>query len=277
MKKLILGCTAALLTSGAFAQTLPLQSTPIMQYQCIVNKFQPIIGYFLQRNPPSPIPYSTDPLIVCHDVAAYGQRDDVMFPRLNEKLATFKAWSDTNPMFYDNDGDGVIDVNNFISREARNLGLNVPTKTVFFNMLISKGTRLGYVMPPFIDQTTFRSYCLSSQHYNSATPLLKVLGMVLGNDTEGLYLGERTKGDRDFVFISESVLKKSWFHITNNVPTIPNDRTAMNQPVYVIYEGDVFQIKGLNEISPSRPVFANIPTGTNYPTHDRKIGCVPKN
>lgn len=277
MKKLLLGCLATVLTSVAFAQ--PLISTPIMQYECIINKFQPVVAYFHPRMPPSPIPYSNDPLVVCHDASTYGQRDDILFPRLNQKAASFKLWDQTNVLFYDNDGDGVIDVNNYITREARYLGQNIPTTTVWFDKLLSKGQTLGYIMPPFIDQTTFRSYCLSSPHYNGINPLFLVLGKVLGSDTEGLYLGERTRGDRDFVFISESVLKKSWFHITNNVPTIPNDRTVSSQKVFVIYEGDVFQIKGLNEIGDGRRVLANNYNGypTNYPTHDRKIGCVPKN
>lgn len=88
------------------------------------------------------------------------------------------------------------------------------------------------------------------------------------SDTEGLYAGQRLRGDRDLVYVSESVLKKSWFYLANNKPVVPTEANVANVALYFVHEGDVFQIKGSAEL--------NLPSQTvNYPAHDRKIGCVP--
>jgi hypothetical protein len=262
MKWILLGL---LTTSTVFAQSLMSQS--VKQYECLINGSQGLLGYFIPRLPPQPIPYSNEPVIVCHNTS-YGRHDGPTIPRRNEEDATFKVWDGMNPLFFDNDGDGNMDVNNRIISLARSFGQTIPGKTNFFEKLSVRNHDLGYIMPFFVDQTTFKSYCLKAQHYQSTSGLFRAIGSVLGADTEGLYAGQRLKGDRDLLYVSESVLKKSWFYLANNRPVVPTEANAANVALYFVHEGDVFQIKGSAEL--------NLPSQTvNYPAHDRKIGCVP--
>jgi hypothetical protein len=275
MKRLFLA-SLALISASAYAQ--PLTSQPVKQYECLINKFQPVLGYFNPRMPPDPIPYSTNPVIVCHDDRQHGPYDTNTVPRRNEKLATFKVWDATNPMFYDMDGDGRMDVHGNIIRGARNGGLNIPATTNFFHKLSVRNHELGFIMAPFVDTTTFKSYCPSAVHYNSANPMFRSMRDIVSVDTEGLYMGQRMRGDRDFVYVSESVLKKTWFHVINNRPTFPNDNTVSSNAIFFVHDGDVFQIKGYQELNlPGQRVFTINAGGveSSYPTHDRKIGCVP--
>lgn len=263
MKKMIIASLALISTSAVLAQPLATQS--VRQYECLINNSVGLLGYFIPRMPPAPIPYSNEPVIVCHDTQ-YGRNDGPGIPRRNEKNASFKVWDGANPLFYDNDGDGNLDVDNLIVRTTRNYGGIISSSSDFFKKVIVRGHDLGYLMSYFVDQTTFRSYCPSNIHYNGLNPLFKALRDVIAVDTEGLYVGQRMRGDRDLIYVSETFLKKSWFHIINNRPVVPTEQSVANAVVYFASEGDIFQIKELN--LPGR--------STNYPSHDRKIGCVPK-
>lgn len=265
MKRLILASLALISTSAVLAQ--PLLSQPIKQFECLINGNQGLLGYFIPRLPPQPIPYSNEPVIVCHNTH-YGQQDGSNIPRRNEKDATFKVWDGANPLFFDQNGNGNMDVNDRIIELANYYGERLPATTNFFEKLKVRGHDLGFIMPFFVDQTTFRSYCLKTYNYNSTNRIHKAIGNYVVVDTEGLYAGQRLKGDRDLVYVSESVLKKSWFYLSNNKPVVPTEQNVDRNAVYFVHEGDVFQIKGAQELGWQT-------RSANYPSHDRKIGCVP--
>lgn len=311
----------------------PLKNAPISQYSCIKRPPSPdeetgdiyydaafrVHFYFLPRIPPAPIPAGTD--IVCHDWLnpLYGVIDDILYPRLELKPGVFNLWDNTDPRFYDNNGNGNDDVNDIIIQKAKNFGAsNIPPSTKFFEKFPIMTTTtenqeagnngsteqsLGYYMAPWIDQTTFRSYCLNSSHYNSSNPLFKAMRDVVGVDMEGIYIGVKapeTVFDRenkpvqappDFLLVRETDLKKVWFYMKNNVPTVPTDGVVASVPVFFYYPFNttspyvrsstqrIYQVKGANELNNS-----NVQQGgsnsnglsTNYPPHDRKIGCIPK-
>ncbi|WPU63888.1 hypothetical protein [Peredibacter starrii] len=311
----------------------PLKNAPISQYTCMVREFSTddstgdiyydqayrMHFYFIPRMPPTPIPAGNSNLI-CHDIfnPLYGAVDSELYPRFETIPGVFNLWDTTDPRFYDNNGSGGIDVNELIIQKTRNFGGTVPTGTNFFATFSWPGSPtlsedagnttnttqpLGYYMAPWIDQSTYKSYCLNSTHYNSSNPLFKAMRDIIEVDTEGLYIGEKaaetvtdsngntTTGFKDYILIRETDLKAVWFYLKSNVPTAPTDDNVANNAVYFYYPLNkaspfvktstqrIFRVRGANELGNS-----NVSSGgststgstTSYPPHDRKIGCVPK-
>lgn len=311
----------------------PLKNAPITQYSCIHRPPSPdeetgdiyydaafrVHFYFLPRIPPQPIAAGSD--IVCHDFMnpLYGMIDDILYPRLEQLPGIFNLWDNTDPRFYDNNGNENMDVNDIIIQKAKNFGANgIALSTNFFEKFpvmttieeteeaggnASVAQSMGFYMAPWIDQSTFRSYCLNTTHYNSSNPLFKAMRDVIGVDMEGIYVGAKapeTVFDRegtpvaapdDFILIRETDLKQVWFYMKNGVPTVPTDAIVSTVPVFFYYPLNkaspyvrsstqrIYQVKGANELSSG-----NVSEGgsnssgisTNYPPHDRKIGCIPK-
>lgn len=306
----------------------PLKNAPISQYTCIVRDFTTdsnngdnyyesayrLHFYYHPRIPPTPIQPGVSNLF-CHDRfnPLYGETDSELYPRLENIPGVFNLWDTSDPRFYDNNGNTILDVNDIILQKTRNFGGSIAAGTNFFNTFTWPGSpdvsedagnattsqSIGYFMAPWIDQTTFKSYCLTSTHYNSDIPLYKALRDIIEVDTEGLYIGEKaaetvldqngnpTTGYKDYILIRESDLKQVWFYLNNNVPTAPSDDIVSDVAVYFYYPLNkaspfvktstqrIFRVRGANELS---GVAGNVSESgpTTYPPHDRKIGCVPK-
>lgn len=320
----------------------PLKNVPVSQYSCMVREFSTdentgdiyydhayrIHYYFIPRIPPKPVPGGNSNLI-CHDIfnPLYGAVDQETYPRFEQLPGIFNLWDTTDPRFYDNNGNGQVDINEVIVQKTRNFGGVIPTGTEFFKSFSWQSSPqldddsssntvqaqpFGYYMAPWIDQSTFLSFCLNSSHYNSSNPLYKAMRDIIGVDTEGLYVavkspetvrdsqGNYTTGFYDFIFIRESDLKAVWFYLKNGVPTVPTDANALNEAVYFYYPLNkvspfvrtstqriyrVYSAAELNQLSGSTGMGNGSVTGgsstpggnaTSYPPHDRKIGCVPK-
>ena len=311
----------------------PLKNAPITQYTCIQRP--PSVDeetgdtyfdvafrvhfYFLPRIPPQPIQPGS--AMICHDYMnpLYGAIDDILFPRLEEIPGIFNLWDNTDPRFYDNDGNGNDDVNDLILQKAKYFGAsNIPASTKFFVKFSGMATTeesteagsntsvaqsMGFYMFPWIDQSTFRSYCLNSTHYNSSNALFKAMRDIVGVDMEGLYVGAKapeTVFDRDntavsapddFILIRETDLKSVWFYMKNGVPTVPTDAVVSSVPVFFYYPLNkaspfvksstqrIYQVKGANELATQKVETGGANSSgisSNYPPHDRKIGCIPK-
>jgi hypothetical protein len=310
----------------------PLKNAPISQYTCMIREYATsdttgdvyyshayrIHYYFLPRIPPNPVAPGTTNLF-CHDIfnPLYGSVDDALYPRLENIPGVFNLWDSSDPRFYDNNGNSNNDVNDIIIQKAKNFGTTIPSKTNFFNEFkwpgppeastdgssttTNQSLALGYFMSPWIDQTSFKSYCLNSTHYNSNNALFKALRDVISVDTEGLYIGEKapetvtdangnvTAGAKDFILIRETDLKQVWFYLNNGVPTAPTDQNVANVAVYFYYPLNkaspyvktstqrVYRVRGTNELNGvSSGGLNNSGSLSTYPPHDRKIGCVPK-
>jgi hypothetical protein len=258
----------------------PLKQAPISQYSCVVREFENndagdtyylsmsrMHFYFLPRIPPTPIPAGVTNLI-CHDIfnPLYGLVDDELFPRLELIPGAFNLWDNTDPRFYDNNGNTIMDVNDVIIQKTKNFGGSLPSGVNFFAPFSWPGSPqvnatagnqnstqpIGYFMAPWIDQTTFKSYCLTSTHYNSSNALFKAMRDVIEVDTEGLYVGEKQPetttttstpgsttsavvGAKDYVLLRESDLKQVWFYLNNGVPTAPTEDNVANVAVYFYY------------------------------------------
>lgn len=163
---------------------------------------------------------------------------------------------------------------------------------------------MGWYMAPWINTTTTRSYCLTNTEYNSSNVLFQAMKDFIGVDTEGIYVGVKAPetvfdrdgnpivGPSDFILIRETDLKAVWFYLKNGVPTVPTDSNVSSVAVYFYYPLNkvspfvksssqrIYQVKGANELSTTQGVSgggsSSSGTSTNYPPHDRKIGCVPK-
>lgn len=299
----------------------PLKVAPISQYSCLWLAQRVTEGnvdiyndgayrthfYYLPSLPPDPI---TAMNVVCHDIRTYGLVDDREIPRFENIPGVINLWDANDPRFYNNNGTGSDkDVNDIIIQKAAHYGGTIPAGTQFFQALPpitstsqnqqagnnSTTIPLGYFMSPWIDQTTFKSYCLNSTHYNSNNPLFKAMRDVIEVDTEGLYVGYAseivgTSTISDYIFIRETDLKAVWFYKENGQHKIPTDANVANVAVYFYYPIDkneprvkkssqrIYQVKGQRELSAMSTTPNANPDGTNtvFPPHDRKVACIPK-
>lgn len=311
----------------------PLKVAPITQYTCLYRNFETeqnttnvyytgayrLHFYFLPAMAPNPITGTTN--LICNDFLnpMYAGMDPALVPRLEQTPGTFSLWDASDPRFYDNNGNGSKDINEVIAQKSSNYGTTIPGSTNFFvkfswpgspvlnsdaGNTASAAQPIGYYMAPWIDQTTFKSYCLTSGHYNSSNALFKALRDVIQVDTEGLYIGEKAAetfvasdgvtqitGAKDYILIRESNLKSVWFYLDNGTPTAPNDANVASVPVYFYYPLNkttpfvrsstqrIYRVRSAAELAnlSSDATGSNAAgANTSYPPHDRKIGCVPK-
>lgn len=312
----------------------PLKLNPITQYACLIREYSQDSNtgdiyfenayrmhfYFQPRTPPTPVTAGVINLI-CHDIfnPLYGKVDNELYPRFEEAPKTYTLWDSTDPRFYDNDGNGIAEINDIIRQKTIHNGGSIPSGTVFFNQFQWAGApqltdtagnssamaNLGYYMAPWIDQTTYRSYCLKDTHYNSSNPLFRALGDVIQVDTEGLYIGVKsgeaftdstgttTTAPDDYILIRETDLKDVWFYKeSNGTLKTPTDANVANVAVYFYYPFNksaphikgpnqkIYRVRGANELnqdSISRDTTSNTGNSSSqYPPHDRRIGCIPK-
>lgn len=257
-----------------------LKLAPISQFTCIIRNFlkEEAAGgsinywytagfrrhyYYLPRNAPDPLQgFSKEAF--CHDVVKYGTKDDATFPRLENTPGVFNFWDTQDPRFFDNNGNGTLDVNDVIVQKTKNFGGSIPASSNFFakfsglQLVIANPNEtststtanqpaLGYYMAPWIDTNTssYKSFCLTSEHYNSPTnALYKAFRDVIGVDTEGLYIAEKPSEtiedangnavttNPDYLLIRESDLKAVWFYVKNGVLTKPTEENVANVTTY---------------------------------------------
>jgi hypothetical protein len=107
---------------------------------------------------------------------------------------------------------------------------------------------LGFVMSPFVDPATNKSFCPTFADYNDPTSstAIQVMKDVVGIDTEGLYLGEKNvetavidgttiTSPPDYIVIKESTLKQIWFYFENEQAIAPNSITEGTKTLYFYY------------------------------------------
>ncbi len=155
--------------------------------------------------------------------------------------------------------------------------------------------KLGYYMTPFIDSETYKAYCPTQQHYYSNSALFKAMREIIGIDTEGLYAAKQDNVC-DFILIRETVLKKIWFYIEGGQHIQPTSDTVAGKKIQFYWPADpsspyikkshqrVYTLKQGNEISCGSASVPDDSSGSsgsdgirsNYPPHDKRIGCIPK-
>lgn len=214
----------------------------------------------------------------------YNPQIPLPLPLQTRMNGDYGIWPTTNPLFYDNNGNGYLDVHDMIRQQVKRFGGSIPMGSQIFSHFPLVGD--FFTMAPFIDQTTFYSYCPDESHYNSNVPLYLALREVVGHPTEGLYGAADETGNK--IFLSESDIKSVWFYLKNGQPKVPNDETVSRVTVYFFYPLDkvdpytkkpnqkTFKVLSALELGMNSNSTTNGGTISTYPTHDRKLACIPK-
>lgn len=300
-----------------------LKVTPITQYSCIsysgtqnssgvvkrsADTFSKFYYYYPANETPAvmpPTPAGSESLTVCHDEFLHPGNDSIDYPRLEQIHMAFSMWDKADPRFAKVANKMTISkiIEDRLNSEFPNSG--ILTADLFYSFPWSNRPPLasssagsnvtveGFVMVPFTDSVTKKSYCPTAEQLNSTNPLLSILSEYVA-DTEGLFVTEK---EAEIVFINgqpqvvygtmfttESVLKKYGFYVENGL-RIKADAAAMNSKTIHFYwptstTADPLTAGGrklftvrtfqtLNGTSPSTP-----PTAEQ--TTDKRIGCVPK-
>lgn len=283
----------------------PLKQRAASQYSCItLSSNTKSHFYFNPVTPPSPVLAGTD--LACHDIAQYGERDNEMFPRLETITNAVPLWNQNNYLFYDNNGDGVLDVNELFMKKVKDNGGVTKGAIRLFGVLSSAGTRdanvaagndsysrLGFAMSYWVDKNTFNSFCPNETHYASGKPQFKAVKEILGTSTEGIYIADRSENSvKDYLFVREADLKSVWFYMKNGVATKPTEDIVQFQTIYFYHPFNkenpyvkgpnqkIFRVRSAQELTGDLTTLQAFMSETgemiSYPSHDRKIACIPK-
>ncbi len=285
-----------------------LEQIAINQYSCLIqptdnNVYDFEQTYYYGVTPPLAIPAAVQG-IACHVGVSF---DSPLLPRRNLVPNVFRMWSPNDPRFYDNDGDGDIDVHDRIIDNT-----SITEVEVFQSLSWNREPPqaqpdnagedpeqqpLGFMLVPFIHSEThplypLRSYCPGDEEYASSDQLFRELGFMIGAETEGIYIGRRNQQQfidpdsgetitipENNILINESELKRIWFYVDASLnKQFPTEENVRNQIVYFYFP-------------PAQPGFdphiqrtgqelyqlvSGESTGGGAPTHDKKIGCIPK-
>jgi hypothetical protein len=210
-------------------------------------------------------------------------RSDARFITVNGKAAINKRIEERLRDDYGIDAN--IDIFRLIS---------FPDHPAVYSSTSNVNTPMGYLLTPFTDTATNRSYCPRGNDYQSNIPLLNILGDYMP-DTEGLYLAEKEPdvivvgGQHKLVygtiFVRESTLLNYGFYIENGLK-IRIDRDKIHTKSVNFY----WPVSSVTDpmTSGGRKIFTvrspdslneDIPAGTTstIQTSDKRIGCIPKN
>ena len=304
-----------------------LKITPISQYSCIsygqatspttnltrriTDSFSKYFYYFPSNETPAPMPPvagGNESTIVCHDEQLYPGNDKTENPRLELIPQAFAMWDKSDSRFakkaeyggkmhiskiiedrlaQEHPNSGITEVSLFFSL---NYSFRPPTQST--SATNNQGV-LGFIMVPFTDTVTKKSYCPTAAQLQGTVPLFDVLGDYV-SDTEGLFLSEKeaetVQNGSGYtpvygtMFVTETTLKKYGFYIENQLKIKATDSSFGSKTIHFYWPTSptadpllsggrkLFTVRRFDELS------GNIPTtppveGT---TTDKRIGCIPK-
>jgi hypothetical protein len=289
-----------------------LKTTPIKQYTCISyggrldsngdvirDSYSRVFYYFAANETPPPMPPSRSGLsqVVCHDEQTYPGNDSIMYPRLELVPQHFEAWDKFDMRFISlPENFGKLTIHKILEGRLFD-DYNISTTIDLFRLVRypsgpTSNTPLAYIMLPFINQNTGRSFCPGSNN-SSGDPLLQILSEYMG-DTEGLYLGEkeaeviREGANQNVIygtmFTNETILKNYGFMIENGLKARANEDTLHTHTIYYYWPVNDTQdplVQGNRKLFTVRnpdQLNGNVPTGipSSLRTSDKRIGCIPK-
>lgn len=235
------------------------------------------------------VAYDKVMIVTLKEVATGATSDSVQLIKFESGIAglplqtqtdgNISTWSPNNALFFDNNGNGSLDIHDLIRRRTKHYGQTLPSLITFFNSA-PINPEIGWVTKPWFQDTTYYSYCLNETHFNSQTPVFRAMGDVLsGIPTEGLYAAVSMENDYDIRFIKESDLKDVWFYLKDGVPKMPNDQTVSKNKIFFHFPLDRVNpyVKKPNQVVYLLKSLEDLGEGTGgVPHHDRKIGCIPK-
>ncbi len=298
-----------------------LKVMPINQYTCMTyggkvdpagniirTTFARIFYYFAASDTPTPMAPpagSNQSQIVCHDEQIHPYPDSAEFNRLELIPQAFAMWDKSDSRFVaKSENGGKLTINKMLEDELSSQ-FNINGSTIDLFRLLSYPNRpttatnssanvpLGYIMVPFFDTVTQKTYCPTTTHFTGNQPLMNLLGKYM-DDTEGVYLAEKEAetvldgaGQKTIygtMFVRESTLKSYAFYMENSLKIRANANTMNSKTIYFYWPvsetADPLASGGRKLFTVRTPgtLNGNVPTGqaTNEPTTDKRIGCVPK-
>lgn len=263
--------------------------------------------YFNPETRPDPLT-AAFPNIFCHDKGL--SNAPINDPLLEQTPNALTLWDALDPRFFDTDGNGVRQVYDLILQSLNDQGVQLDQAPEIFYKFQwavgldvstadgdSSGTTtvnpenadLGFYMTPWTDQQTFKSYCPKQSHYNSNNQLFAALKEIVGVDTEGIYIAEQESGS-SLLLVRESDVKPIWFYKVNNIEIEPNENTIKGKKIQFYWPADpnspyikkshqtTYTVKRASEIGEavSQDSQNNDGVPSQIPTHDKRIGCIPK-
>lgn len=298
-----------------------LKVTPINQYTCMTyggqvdqvgniirTTFSRIFYYFAANETPASIAPpggSNQSQIVCHDEQLHPYPDSPEFDRLELIPQALAMWDKSDPRFVAKAVNaGKLTINKLLEDELAS-EFNITGSSIDLFKLLSYPNRpasinstsanipLGYIMVPFFDETTQKTYCPTTTHFTGTQPLMNLLGKYM-DSTEGLYLAEKEAetiyNDKKYVtiygsmFVRETTLLSYGFYIENGLKIKANAKSMNSKTIYfywpVSVEADPLAAGGRKLFTVRSPsnINGNIPTtqSTFEATTDKRIGCIPK-
>ncbi|MEC7275981.1 MAG: hypothetical protein VXV96_06645 [Bdellovibrionota bacterium] len=235
---------------------------------------------------------------VCHDASRYGEYDSPLFPRLEERQS-FVLWDNGCSLCGDRDLNGVVDLNDEVTREYQSrTGQNTQVELFFLfdweelpkeaRPQQSNKTLLGVVMLPFVSSFN-QSHCPTIKDYYRNNPIYQIVGDLVGIDTEGLWMAQSelqvsTRGEFlvDNLLIREGELKKVWFYFERGIHVRPDRMTSASKTIHFYYPfdfNDPYTRKPNQMMYTIRhPAEVGINTGINIGLipPDKRFACIPK-
>jgi hypothetical protein len=307
----------------------PLKIQPVHQYTCMslgistdansgnvyIQTAFPLHYYYIESNTPPTIPPGINN-IYCHDIQQFPEIDSPVYPRLQLVNNQFAIWNETDPRFYDLDSNGIMDIHDKIRDEVAVDGViyDPATQKLFlefswpnypYNAVPTapgagnSAAKLGFIMTPWIDQQSFKSYCPEDVHYNSSNKIFNALKKYIGEEMEGIYLAVKeaeTTSDEtgavvlaanDYLLLRESMLKEIWFYIDNEQKIEPTNENVGSKTVHFYWppkplspfikdsSQKLYTVRHPSDLSES-PASDNTDLQTSLRPHDKRFGCVPK-
>ena len=298
-----------------------LKVTPINQYTCmsfgasktdslgniIRANAARVFYYFAANETPAPVapPGGTNQSqIVCHDEQLHPGNDNAEYDRLELIPGAITMWDKADTRFVaKTENAGKLTINKIL--QDRMLAEHNITVTIDLFRLLSYPNRptsatipstsipLGYIMVPFTDPNTGKTYCPTETHFTGNQPIMNLMGEYM-DSTEGIFVAEK-EGETipdgasyrtiyGTMFVRESTLKDYGFYIENGLK-IRADSNSMNTKTIYYYwplstTADALTQGGRKLFTVRTPATlnGNIPTGqsTTEATTDKRIGCIPK-
>lgn len=295
-----------------------LKLSPIGQYSCLSfsasqasdgttsTKSYVRLFYYFNETPPAMPPMSTTgSLVVCHDTYLHPGDDKIDYPRLELIPHALTMWNRTDTRFVAKpENGGKLNIEKTLEDRLFNEYQISATNISLFRLLsypnrptLASTTTttppLGYIMIPFADPNTGKSYCPTSAHFNGNQPLLRLLGDYM-LDTEGLYIAEKEaevvieNGVQKVVygtmFVRESTVLNYGFYIENGIKirvdasTIHTKSINFYWPVSTTAEALTQGTRKTYTVRYPDTLNGQSPVGglTSAPTTDKRIGCIPK-
>ncbi|MBC7714707.1 MAG: hypothetical protein H7177_15280 [Rhizobacter sp.] len=293
-----------------------LKIIPVSQYTCLLygGKVDPVgniqrttyvrnFYYFAANENLAPIPAAggtNQSLIVCHDEQLNPGNDSAEYNRLELYPNLAAMWDRHDSRFVSQiQNGGKLKINKILEERLLNeygisgVSLNLFTLISFPNRPTNINSSLGYIMVPFVNEYTGKTYCPTSTDYNGNQPLLNLLGEYM-DDTEGLYVAEKeaeTVNDGSTyktiygtMFTRQSILMNYGFYIENGLKIRADANSLHTKTIYYYWPASptadpltqgnrkLFTVRTPDTLN------GNIPSGLpETSTTDKRIGCVPRN